>query len=242
MPSDTVTAVPELTEIAPFHHILDPESDIAKDIARTITWYSPAFSPKDVPRFYDIASLTENPALFQRTIDVIVQRYRAMGAEGPTHVLGFDARGFLLGTPIALALQIPFVMLRKKEKSPGVLIKSTPYAKEYKEESDDTMVIRHGSIKAGDRVVLVDDLIATGGTALAGFELCQAVGAKVVDFMAIIAIPFCQGIKKIRSYKGGLFKETKVFTLIDDEMIGDGNCADPKDWPTGKSRTYDAEN
>ena len=228
-------------EVAPSHTTLAPDSSIAKDIAKAITWYSPNFSPKAVPRFYDIASLTENPPLFKRTIDVIVDRYRAMGDKQPTHILGFDARGFLLGTPIALALGIPFVMLRKKEKSPGVLIKSTPYAKEYHEETPDTMVIRKGSINRGDRVVLVDDLIATGGTALSGFELVHAVGATVVDFMAIIAIPFCDGIRKIREYRDGLFANVNVFTLIDDVMIGEENCADPKNWEDGRSRTLAVE-
>jgi adenine phosphoribosyltransferase len=161
-----------------------------------------------------------------------------MGDQKPTHVLGFDARGFLLGTPIALALGVPFVMLRKQEKSPGVLIKSTPYSKEYKEVAPDTMVIRRGSIGKGDRVVLVDDLIATGGTALSGFELCNAVGASVVDFMSVIAIPFCDGITKIREYKGGAFKDVTVFTLIDDGQIGDNQCRDPVDWPEGRSRTF----
>ena len=228
----------QFVEAAHAHTTLNPESKEAKDIANAIVWYSPHFSPKDVPRFYDIASLTENPKLFQETIDVTVQRYKSMGEKGPTHVLGFDARGFLLGTPIALALGIPFVMLRKKEKSPGVLIKSTPYSKEYHEETADTMVIRRGSIRKGDRVLLIDDLIATGGTALSGFELCHAIGATVVDFTAVIAIPFCDGIRKIREYKDGAFKDVPIFTLIDDNMIGDSNCGDPKDWPEGKSRTY----
>jgi len=227
--------------IAHAHTTLSPDCAIAQEIAAAITWYSPNFSPKDVPRFYDISSLTENPPLFQKTIDALITRYKAMGASGPTHVLGFDARGFLLGTPLALGLGVPFVMLRKKEKSPGVLIKSTPYAKEYHEESPDTMVIRRGSIGKGHRVVLVDDLIATGGTALSGFELCHAVGAEVVDFAAVIAIPFLEGVRKIREYKDGAFKDTNIFTLIDDAMIGPNNCGDPKDWPEGQSRTYSCD-
>jgi len=227
-------------EVGPHHISLDPACELAQSIAKSIVWYSPRFSPKDVPRFYDISSLTENPKLFQATVDALVHRYKAMGDKAPTHILGFDARGFLLGTPIALGLGIPFVMLRKKEKSPGLLVKSTPYAKEYHEESEDTMVIRVGSIGKGSRVVLVDDLIATGGTALSGFELVHAVGATVVDFCSIIAIPFLEGIKKIRAYKDGHFKDVTVFTLIDDSMIGPNNCGDPSEWPEGKSRTYSA--
>jgi adenine phosphoribosyltransferase len=226
-----------LKEISHASATLDPESDIAKDIAKAITWFSPQFSPKDVPRFYDISSITENPPIFSKIIDIMVAHYEAMGADKPTHVLGFDARGFLLGTPLAVRLGIPFVMLRKKEKSPGVLIKSTPYSKEYNEETADTMVLRRGAIGKGDRVVLVDDLIATGGTAISGFELVHGVGATVVEFSAIIEIPFCEGIKKIHEYAGGRFKDVPVFTLIHDDMIGEVNCADPVDWPVGESRT-----
>lgn len=227
-------------ETSPKQVSLDPSCELAQAIGKAIVWYSPQFSPKDVPRFYDISSLTENPTLFKQTVDALVARYKAMGENGPTHILGFDARGFLLGTPIALGLGIPFVMLRKKEKSPGLLIKSTPYSKEYHEENEDTMVIRLGSITKGSRVVLVDDLIATGGTALSGFELVHAVGASVVDFCAVIAIPFLEGIKKIRAYKDGHFKDVTVLTLIDDSLIGESNCGDPADWPAGRSRTYTA--
>src|SRR3989338_5419884 len=92
------------------HHTLDPKNPIAQEIASSLTWYSPQFSPKNVPRFYDISSLTESPQLFQKVINWMAQRYRSMGSDGPTHILGFDARGFLLGPPIALQLQIPFVM------------------------------------------------------------------------------------------------------------------------------------
>ena len=210
--------------------ILNPEASVSHGIAKAMTWYSPRFSPKNVPRFYDISSLTENPILFKEIIDLLVVHYKSMGDNGPTHIIGYDARGFLIGTPLAMGLGLPFVMLRKQEKSPGVLLKSNPYHKEYAETTGaDTMALRRGSIKAGDRVVLVDDLIATGGTAISGFELVTALGASIVEFIAIIAIPFCNGVSKIREYDNGRFKDVAIFTLIHDDMIGAENCADPVD-------------
>ena len=69
--------------------------------------------------FYDVSGITENPEVFQLVVDFFVERYRAQGANGPTHIAGFDARGFLFGPPIALALKIPFVMIRKAGKLPA---------------------------------------------------------------------------------------------------------------------------
>lgn len=222
-----------LHEVSTNYYTLDPTSDLATRIAGSLTWYSPKFSPKDVPRFYDISSVTENPALFRDVVDAMAARYRAMGDKAPTHVLGFDARGFLLGAPIALALQIPFVMMRKAEKSPGVLIKSEPYHKEYAETHPDTMSVRRGSITKGSRVVLIDDLIATGGTAISGFQLVEACGATVVEFAAVIGIPFLNGVAKIHSEGNGKFKDVPVFTLVHDSAITEKTCGDPAVMPEG---------
>uniref|UniRef100_A0A0A9XPN1 adenine phosphoribosyltransferase n=1 Tax=Lygus hesperus TaxID=30085 RepID=A0A0A9XPN1_LYGHE len=106
--------------------------------------------------------------------DYFVSRYRAMGVNGPTHILGFDARGFLFGPMIAVELGIPFVLMRKAEKNCGLLVKSEPYDKEYKEAAPEVMTVRYGSIGKGARVVLVDDVLATGGTALSGLQLVDA--------------------------------------------------------------------
>jgi adenine phosphoribosyltransferase len=219
-------------EAGPGFFSLDPLSPLAAEIASSLTWYSPRFSPKDVPRFYDISSITENPDLFQRVVDCLAARYRAMGPAGPTHVLGFDARGFLLGTPLALALRIPFVMMRKAEKSPGVLLKSEPYHKEYHEASPDTMAIRASAIGPGSRVVLVDDLIATGGTAISGFQLVKAAGGVTVEFVAVIGIPVLNGVTNIHTSFPGI----PVVTLVHDSAITDKTCGDPKDFPLDKSR------
>lgn len=225
-----MSVAPKVTESAPQYYILDPVNEpLSKKISETLTWFSPAFSPKDVPRFYDISSITENPALFTEVIDAMARRYTALPVdERPTHVLGFDARGFLLGVPLALKLMIPFVMMRKAGKSPGLLYESTPYHKEYAEAKADTMAIRMDSINQGSRVVLVDDLIATGGTAVSGFELVEACGANVVEFAAVIGIPFLDGVSKIREFSNGKYKDVSVFTLVHDSTITEATCGDPK--------------
>mmetsp|Transcript_1358 Transcript_1358/g.4599 ORF Transcript_1358/g.4599 Transcript_1358/m.4599 type:complete len:330 (+) Transcript_1358:259-1248(+) len=222
-------------EIAPGHFCADQSAAAVKEIACHLPWYGPKYSPHDVPSFYDISGITESPAVFQSVVDILVERYRAAGAKGPTHIAGFDARGFIFGPPVALALGIPFVMIRKAGKLPGVLVSSGKYITEY---STDETVIRLGSVRKGDRVVLVDDLIATGGTALAGFDLVDALGAEVYEFAAMVALPFLDGVGKIHAYKDGKFKGVPCFTLVDNETIGPEMCRDP---PEGTARVVPAE-
>lgn len=227
----------KFVEVEKNYFTLDPTGTAAKKIAAAIRWYSPQFSPKPVPRFYDAGSLTENPEVFKLVIDVLVNRYSSLPpSERPTHILGYDARGFLLGTPVALGLGIPFVMLRKDNKSPGVLCKSSAYTKEYKEAHDDSMVLRVDSLKPNSRVVLIDDLIATGGTAISGFELCKMIDARVIEFCAVIGIPGLDGVKKIHEFHEGFYKNVPIFTLIHDDSVTEDCCGDPKNWPEGKSR------
>ena len=230
-------------------------------VSKHLPWYGPKYSPHDVPSFYDVSGITEDPKAFRRVVDLFVERYRAaggatrhpgasaarrcaFGAEsgraahadgGPTHIAGFDARGFIFGPPIALALGIPFVLIRKAGKLPGVLVSSGAYLTEY---SNDEMVFRLGSVKAGDRVVLIDDLIATGGTALAGFDLVYSLGATVHEFAAIVALPFLDGVGKIHAYKDAKYKDVPCFTMIDDSTIGQDMCRDP---PEGTPRVVAAE-
>lgn len=205
-----------------------------KRIAASLPWYGPKYSPHDVPSFYDVSGITESPEVFKAVVNLFVERYRAQGADGPTHIAGFDARGFLFGPPIAMALNIPFVMIRKAGKLPGVLVSSGKYVTEY---STDETVMRLGSVKAGDRVVLVDDLIATGGTALAGFNLVDQLGARVHEFAAMVSLPFLDGVKKIHEHADGKFKDVPCFTMVDDSTIGPEMGRDP---PAGTPRVVAA--
>ena len=229
------TTLPAVKALGDQHFCLDQADEGVKRIAKSLPWYGPKYSPHDVPSFYDVSGITEDPEVFQLVVDFFVERYRSQGADGPTHIAGFDARGFLFGPPIALALKIPFVMIRKAGKLPGVLVTSGKYVTEY---STDETVMRLGSVKAGDRVVLVDDLIATGGTALAGFDLVDQLGAKVHEFAAMVTLPFLDGVGKIHAYKEGKYKAVPCFTMVDDASIGPEMCSDP---PEGTPRMVSAE-
>ena len=229
-------ALPATKELGPKHFCLDQADDGVNTIAKSLPWYGPKYSPHDVPSFYDVSGITEDPAVFQLVIDFFVARYRAQGPEnGPTHIAGFDARGFLFGPPIALALKLPFVMIRKAGKLPGVLVSSGKYVTEY---STDETVMRVGAISSGDRVVLIDDLIATGGTALAGFDLVDQLGASVHEFAAMVSLPFLDGVGKIHAYRDGKYVDVPCFTMVDDSSIGPEMCSDP---PEGTPRMVSAE-
>lgn len=126
---------------------------------------------------------------------MLASRYREMDVAS---VGGFDARGFVLGAPLALALKVPFFMLRKPGKMPNS-ISSGAYAVEYGKR--DGMCIPRGHpldrddplnkstvVKAGDRVVLVDDLVATGGTLASGIELVHALGGTVIECACVVEL------------------------------------------------------
>eukprot|EP01012_Entosiphon_sulcatum_P026364 TRINITY_DN3179_c0_g1_i1.p2 TRINITY_DN3179_c0_g1~~TRINITY_DN3179_c0_g1_i1.p2 ORF type:complete len:251 (+),score=52.42 TRINITY_DN3179_c0_g1_i1:22-753(+) len=217
---------PAVKELAPNHVCLDQADPRVQEIAHNIPWYRPAHSPHAVPRFYDVSGIIESPTVFKSVIDLFVARYAPhIGKpDGPTRIMGFDARGFLFGPPVALALGIPFGMIRKINKLPGVLVGSGAYVTEY---STDETCIRLGAVKNGDRVILVDDLVATGGTALAGFDLVDACGGKVYEFAAMVALPGLKGVEKIHAYKEGKYKDVPVFTMVDDELIGPSGDANP---------------
>jgi adenine phosphoribosyltransferase len=148
---------------------------------------------KDFPKpgilFYDIAPLLANGAVFSHLIDDM-----ASLLEGQIDkVVGFDARGFVFGGAIAAKLGIGFTMLRKPGKLPGET-ERVGYSLEY---GDNELELQAGMIDGGERVALVDDVIATGGTALAGIELVRKQGAKIVEFCSLIDLPRLGGSKRI---------------------------------------------
>lgn len=129
----------------------------AQRIANVMPWYP----FHGVPRFYDISGMTQDPEAFQLCIDIFVKRYASLNVDC---IAGLDARGFVLGPPIALALKKPFVMIRKSGKLPNAT-SGGEYFKEYKGANSaggDELCISNTSIKAGDRVLVIDDLVATG--------------------------------------------------------------------------------
>ncbi len=114
-----------------------------------------------MPRFYDISGMTQDPAAFQLCIDIFVKRYSGMAIDA---IAGLDARGFVLGPPIALALKLPFIMIRKKGKLPNA-VTGEEYRKEYQganASGGDELCISRTASKEGARVLVIDDLVATG--------------------------------------------------------------------------------
>jgi len=146
--------------------------------------------PKPGILFYDISTLLAHPKAWHATIE---QMAAAVRPYKPDVLAGIESRGFLLAAPLALALGTGFVMLRKKGKLPGITVRHT-YALEY---GTDTIEIQSDAVKKGARVVLVDDLLATGGTMAAAVTLLDQVGAVVPAAGCVIELTFLEGRKKV---------------------------------------------
>ena len=158
-----------------------------KDSIRSIPDY-----PKPGIVFRDITTLLSDPRAFRRAVDALVHPFAGGRID---QVAGIEARGFILGGAVAHQLSSGFVPIRKKGKLPHKTV-SIAYALEY---GTDEMEIHVDAIKPGDRVLLVDDLIATGGTACAAVNLLRQIGAEVVAACFVIDLPEIGGAKKLRA-------------------------------------------
>ena len=142
--------------------------------------------PKPGILFYDISTLLRHPQAWQTAME----RMAAMiGVYRPTLLAGIESRGFLLAAPLALKLGCGFVMLRKRGKLPGAVV-GLNYALEY---GEDRIEIQADAVEPGMRVVILDDLLATGGTMQAGIRLLRQVGAEVPAGAALIELTFLGG-------------------------------------------------
>lgn len=148
--------------------------------------------PKKGILFRDVTSLMEDPKAYQATIQLLVEKYQAMGF---TKVVGTEARGFLFGAPLALELGLGFVPVRKPGKLPRETV-SQSYELEY---GTDVLEIHTDAIKAGDKVLVVDDLLATGGTIEATVKLIRQLGGEVTDAAFVINLPDIGGEEKLKS-------------------------------------------
>jgi len=141
--------------------------------------------PIDGVNFYDVNSLFAGP-LFTQLINEMINSLRDLPPV-VTHIAGIESRGFVLGSAIAYAMELPFVMIRKKgAKYPGSLLTET-YKLEY---GEDSIVLQQGILGHTDRVILVDDLIATGGTIQAASRLVEQTGARVLGCATIIDLKY----------------------------------------------------
>ena len=141
--------------------------------------------PKPGIQFKDITPLFAHPTLIERVIEDFANQYK----DGVDVIVGVESRGFLFGVPLALKLGVPFVLARKAGKLPADKISHT-YDLEY---GTATLEMHSDSIQAGQRVVVIDDLLATGGTARATAALVQELGGTVASFAFVIALDFLKG-------------------------------------------------
>jgi adenine phosphoribosyltransferase len=165
-------------------------------LIRTIADY-----PKPGIQFRDITTLIADPVGLRAAVDGLVWPFLTAGIQ---HVAGIEARGFILGGAVAHELGRGFIPIRKKGKLPAKTI-GQEYSLEY---GVDTIEIHADAIRPGDRVLLVDDLIATGGTAEAAIELIRRSGGELVAAAFVIDLPELGGARRLAG------KHVKVHTLV----------------------------
>ena len=158
--------------------------------------------PKPGIMFRDITTLLKDPKAFNHTIDLLTNRYIGKDID---LVAGIESRGFIFGAALAHRLNKGFVPIRKKGKLPGKTV-SVEYDLEY---GTDKIEVHEDAIHAGHKVLLVDDLIATGGTARAACDLIEKLGGSVVECCFLVDLPELKGKEKLTKYP--------VFSLVDFE-------------------------
>lgn len=146
--------------------------------------------PKPGIQFKDVTTLLLEPAAFRYVIDTWTERYRSHGLDG---IVGVDARGFIFGAPLAYTLGLPFVPTRKKGKLPGETI-GEEFALEY---GTDVVEVHIDCLKQGSKVIIVDDLLATGGTVQAASKLMAKLGVEVVETAFVIELPLLGGRERL---------------------------------------------
>ena len=171
--------------------ILDAAA-LAQKIRKVPHW------PKQDILFHDITPILQHPLYFRLLVDLLVYRYMNQKIDV---VAGLDARGFIIGAALAYQLNVGFVPIRKKGKLPFETV-SESYALEYGEA---TVEIHTDAVQAGARVLLVDDLVATGGTMQAGIKLLQRLGANIVEAASVLEFTDLPGGNHIRSLGIPLF-------------------------------------
>jgi adenine phosphoribosyltransferase len=166
----------------------NPEK-ILKERIRSIPDY-----PKKGILFRDITPVIKDPKAFRVCVDEIVKRF---AGEKVDYVVGIEARGFIIGAAVAHAMNVGFVPIRKKGKLPYKKI-TKDYELEYGKE---TIEIHEDGVEKGRSVLIVDDLLATGGTAKAAAELLQSLGAKIAGFAFVVELSDLKGREKLGNNK-----------------------------------------
>jgi adenine phosphoribosyltransferase len=146
--------------------------------------------PKPGILFYDISTLLAHPVAWRTTIERLAE---ALRPQNPDLLMGIESRGFLVAAPLALALGSGFAMIRKKGKLPGKTVRYS-YDLEY---GTDVIEIQEDAVAPGQRVIVVDDLLATGGTMQAAINLVRQCGGDVVSAASIIELTFLNGRQRV---------------------------------------------
>ena len=180
--------------MTPAPYLTDPSRFLRQHIRTVPDWPAPGV------QFRDITPLLQDPAVFRVLIDAFARRYRD-AALRPDVVAGLDARGFIIGAVLAYELERGFVPIRKKGKLPFTTVAQT-YELEY---GSATVELHTDAVLPGQRVLLVDDLIATGGTMMAGKILLERLGAIVMEAVAIVELPELGGGERLRETGMPLF-------------------------------------
>jgi adenine phosphoribosyltransferase len=152
--------------------------------------------------FRDLTTLMQNPLTFKKSCDILYDRYKDMSID---KIVGIDARGFVFGAVLAYKLGIGFIPVRKKGKLPWKTIQET-YSLEY---GEDTLEIHEDAVEKGEKVVIVDDLIATGGTVGATVKLVKKLEAQIIECAFIVELPELKGRDQIQ--------DCKVFVITEFE-------------------------
>lgn len=149
--------------------------------------------PKKGILFFDVTTLIANPEAFKYVIDTFYERYKTKKIGS---LVCIDSRGFIFGAALAYKLGVPIIPARKKGKLPYKTVSAT-YQLEY---GTDTLEMHIDAVKPGDNVIIVDDLLATGGTTKAVIEMVEKLGGKVVELAFVIELTFCKGREKLAGY------------------------------------------
>lgn len=170
-----------------------------KSLVRTIPDY-----PKAGILFRDITTLLKDPQGLREVVELFAHRYQDKNID---YIAGIEARGFILGAALAFRLNKGFVPIRKKGKLPGEVV-GRDYQLEY---GVDRVEIHSDALEKNSKILLVDDLLATGGTALASMELIRSIGSEVVECAFVIDLPDLKGAEKLKE------SGATIFTLIEFE-------------------------
>jgi len=155
--------------------------------------------PKPGILFYDITTLLSNGEAFSEAINVFVDRYRDQNIKA---VVGIEARGFIFASAVAYSLGVGFIPIRKPGKLPYKTVQRT-YQLEY---GTDTVEMHEDAVSSGDRILIIDDLIATGGTAQAVADMISERGGDIIELGFLVELDFLKGREKLQGYD--------IFTIL----------------------------